>query len=185
MIYLADISSKGVCAVLAAFSITDMILYNRKRRNQWVRDKHKVQEEDLLDAFNSYRAGTADEEQLELLETFRKKEIAKQLSASRTGILTKVKSWFVDGYTLEEKKGGALASSLAAQSSVPEANLGGSVQERGEGLGIVEAIEEKRAQKAQHESVVHTSQKRGMLDHLADNAVKDISKGWSGWILGK
>ena len=85
-------------------------------------------------------------------------------------------------FSLEEKAGGKLAAALE-RTSQPESMMGGSTSEPGEGLGILQAVEEHNAQKQQ--SLARTTTIGGSLDRVADNAAQAVSgaaKSWTTWI---
>jgi hypothetical protein len=74
---LTGLNRTGIAGVVTAYALTDMILYNRKKKRQYFEEQRALEEAALHNAQVAQRNGTASQEQLELL---RSKGMNKQVT---------------------------------------------------------------------------------------------------------
>ncbi|KAG9777576.1 hypothetical protein KCU95_g12830, partial [Aureobasidium melanogenum] len=176
-----------VCGVTASFAIGDMLMHNRKKRNEWLADqqaKHKVKIDEARVAFNQ---GIADEDQILLLNQERTKLEAAELQKKQPGLISRIFS----SAPKEEPQGGNLGAAARAAASDAASEVketATAAKEKVKDLGIVKAVEDKveehkwqKPQTVGSEAVVG-----GPLDREAAAsvlAVQEKSKSWTNWLL--
>ncbi|KEQ80540.1 hypothetical protein M438DRAFT_281600 [Aureobasidium pullulans EXF-150] len=163
-----------ISGVTASFAIGDMLMHNRRKRNEWLADqqaKHQVKINEARVAFNQ---GLADEDQILLLNQERTKVEAAELQKNRPGMISRIFS----SAPKEEQQGGNLEVQHTATAA----------KEKVKDLGIVKAVEDKveehkwqKPQTVGAEAVIG-----GPLDKEAAAsvlAVQEKSKSWTNWLL--
>ena len=70
---------------VAAFSLGDMIVYNRRKRKEFFAEQNKLLQERLVDAREAAAKGTADEDQMLLINRERAAEEAEQARKAKKG----------------------------------------------------------------------------------------------------
>jgi hypothetical protein len=182
-----NIDPTVVCGVTASFAIGDMLMHNRKKRNEWLADqqaKHQVKINEARVAFNQ---GLADEDQVLLLNQERTKSEAAELQKKQPGMISRIFS----SAPKEESKGGNLgaAARAAAQDAAVEVKeTATAAKEKVKDLGIVKAVEDKveehkwqKPQTVGAEAVIG-----GPLDREAAAsvlAVQQKTQSWTNWLL--
>lgn len=182
---------------VAAFSLGDMIVYNRRKRKEFFAEQNKLLQERLVDAREAAAKGTADEDQMLLINRERAAEEAEQARKAKKGTWSFITGIFsTEGLKQEDTASGMDTLSEAGLRKVGEGNLliepagetvAGTTTENAEtpGLGILQAVEEKRRDGERE------FQSRGLnggpLDQLAEEAVvAGKSKGgWTSWVTSK
>ncbi|KAG9516686.1 hypothetical protein KCV07_g6663, partial [Aureobasidium melanogenum] len=176
-----------VCGVTASFAIGDMLMHNRKKRNEWLADqqaKHKVKIDEARVAFNQ---GIADEDQVLLLNQERTKLEAAELQKKQPGLISRVFS----SAPKEEPQGGNLGAAARAAASEAASEVketAAAAKEKVKDLGIVRAVEDKvEEHKWQKPKTVGSEAViGGPLDREAAAsvlAVQEKSKSWTNWLL--
>ncbi|KAG9682117.1 hypothetical protein KCU76_g14015, partial [Aureobasidium melanogenum] len=176
-----------VCGVTASFAIGDMLMHNRKKRNEWLADqqaKHKVKIDEARVAFNQ---GIADEDQILLLNQERTKLEAAELQKKQPGLISRIFS----SAPKEEPQGGNLGAAARAAASEAASEVketATAAKEKVKDLGIVKAVEDKvEEHKWQKPSTVGSEALiGGPLDREAAAsvlAVQEKSKSWTNWLL--
>ncbi|THX48195.1 hypothetical protein D6D08_10089 [Aureobasidium pullulans] len=191
---ITDVVSTVISGVTASFAIGDMLMHNRRKRNEWLADqqaKHQVKINEARVAFNQ---GLADEDQILLLNQERTKVEAAELQKNRPGMISRIFS----SAPKEEQQGGNLgAAARAAASNVQDTasaaasevqHTATAAKEKVKDLGIVKAVEDKveehkwqKPQTVGAEAVIG-----GPLDREAAAsvlAVQEKSKSWTNWLL--
>lgn len=156
---------------VTVYALGDMILYNRRKKHEWMLDQKAQFKHALESAHTALSTGTATEEQLAFLQReeehvlqVRQAEAAKK----KPGIFKKSKEWLFSGLKKEEE-GDDVGSS--------ERRLGyEALSEEDDAMGeresdILRAIEERRLElkeKAKNAFEVEKERQRtgGMLDRL-------------------
>ena len=172
-----------ISGVVATAGITDMLLHNRRRRNEWLAEKKAQTARDLVIAKQAVVVGAATEDQMLLINQERAAEEAAFAKKNRPGIFKKTTSWLYGGLSEEEKKGGRLGAITTASS--PDSNLLG---QEGEvvPLAAAESMDKSRRQHAEVEETFRTA--GGPLDKralLAVEAASDTAKSWTSWLTGR
>lgn len=171
-----------VTGMVATAGITDMLLHNRRRRNEWLAEKQAQSARDLREAQGALARGTATEDQMLLINRERAALAAEEAKRNRPGVWKRATGWMFGGLEKEEKKGGR----LGAEAGAPEQLLG-----EGEDRGVLQAAEEKgeesrRAAGERLEEVLRPL--GGPLDRQADATARSIQqsgRSWSSWMLGR
>lgn len=157
-----------------------MVIYNRNKRKGWLADVLAKREADLVVARKALAEGTLTQDQILLLNQERIAEEARIAKEQKAGIFKRTKDFLFGGLSKEEQQGGKLTG--LTREGENEAQLGGSSQKTGEGLGILKAVEEQKTTQIGSQSV------GGPLDRAADDAtqaIKSTSKSWTSWIGGR
>lgn len=168
-----------VCGVVATFAIGDMLIHNRRKRNEWLAEQQQKTIRDVAEARRALQAGIAlNEDQILLLNRERAADEAEAAKKNKKGILASVKESVFGGLAEEEEKGGKIG---AASRAVRE-KLEVQTEEQPQDFGILKAVEEKRRSGEVVEEVLHPT--GGPLDRQAAE-VAGKAKSWTGWMTGK
>ncbi|KAM5449638.1 hypothetical protein MaudCBS49596_004759 [Microsporum audouinii] len=113
------IAASGIAGVLTVYSMTSLIMHNRRQRDLFI----EKELETLLEARKAYVAGTATEQQIELL---RKEKAADEEKRARDELkkqtmFYKARSWLFDGPGAV-KATSSDAESPAQSSEIPDLN---------------------------------------------------------------
>lgn len=177
----------AVSGIFATFAIGDMLIHNRRKRNEWLVEQQRKTAIDVAEARRLESAGMElDEDQILLLNRERAAAESEAARKAKKGVFTKAKESLFGGLSEEEERGGKIgAAARAAQDQVQDSLPGHS-----QGLGIVQAVEDKidshRRQGELVEEVVHPF--GGPLDRQAaasTEALSTQSKRWTGWLTGR
>ncbi|EFQ97769.1 hypothetical protein MGYG_00810 [Nannizzia gypsea CBS 118893] len=89
------IAASGIAGVLTVYSMTSLISHNRRQRELFI----EKELESLLDARKAYVAGTATQQQIELLRKEKAADEEKRLreEAKKQTMFYKARSWLFDG----------------------------------------------------------------------------------------
>jgi hypothetical protein len=158
------------------FSLGDMMLYNRRRRNEFNRLKREQKEHALALATEAEKEGQASPDQVLLLqeESERLEELQRK---KERGIFKRIREGLIGGLQKEDVKGGTMGIGVK---SVGE-------QRRAQGeLGVMKAVEEmvSETKDAMMERPVVPAV-GGPLDQHATKAAKDVekvSRSWWDWV---
>lgn len=168
--------------VVASFAIGDMLIHNRRKRNEWLAEQQRNSAVLLEEARAAVVSGLANEDQILLLNRERAAQEAEAARKAKKGIFTRVKESLVGGLSEEEVKGGKIgAAARATKEAVQE-----KWPEQKQDLGILKAIDEHRRQGEQVEAIIHPS--GGPLDREAAasaDALVRTSKSWTSWMTGR
>ena len=167
---------------VATAGITDMLLHNRRRRNEWLAEKKAQTARDLEVAKQAEATGTASEDQILLINRERAAEEAAFAKKNRPGVVKRATSWLYGGLSEEEKKGGRLSERVTRSSTtlVSEYQDTGVMQSPGK-----ELEEFGRRQHVRIEEIVQPGD--GPLDRqarLAVNAALNTTRSWRRWLTG-
>ncbi len=163
-----------------------MMLYNRRKRNEW----HEVQMEKyyqkLAEAREAERLGTPTEEHLAILKKERTILAAEEAAKNKKGLWRRTKDFMLSGLKQEEDPE-AVTSVLSGETL----GEGTAQQEDQGGSGILKAVEDARKEKAAVEEAIASqsgveSPREGVLDQVGDEntgvrsggRISDWLKGW-------
>jgi len=159
------------------FALGDMMVYNRRRRNEFYRLQREQRTHALELANEALETGSANEEQLQLIEE-EKARLAQEQAKKQTGLFKRLKESLVGGLEKEDKKGGTLGIGLAT-----------TTEKRSEELGIVNTVEGLvDSTKEKLSSASGRPIERGPLDQLGATVAQDAEKGrksWWAWLNGR
>jgi hypothetical protein len=111
-----------------------MVVYNRRKRNEWYVVQQELHKRDLLAARQAMSQGTADEDQILLINQERLREEVEAEKVQKKGMFTKAKENLFGTEKKEEKRGGTMGIT------------GITGREQTEELGVVKAVQEKVAE---------------------------------------
>ncbi len=169
----------GIAGLITMYAMGDMMIYNRRKRNEWYIDQEQRRAKALVLAREAAAQGTANENQILLLNQERAAEEAEEERRGKRGIFKRVKQMFYAGLSIEEHSfrtipgGGEGTEETQAQveSGPPSDNAGSS---------IVAAVEDIKG-KVSGPTV-------GPLDRLAADVAQagtTGSRSWSSWAKGR
>lgn len=184
-----------VAGVVASAGITDMLMHNRRRRNEWLAEQQRKTAVSLQEAKQAAGLGQATEDQMLLINRERAAAAAAEEKKNRPGMFKRASNYLFGGLDKEEQKGGRLgaggvtASATAAvqdKAKTAKEELLGKHEEK----GLLASVEEKvDARRRQSEKVVEAVKPMGgYLDRQAQYVADDVSdraKSWTGWITGR
>jgi len=164
----------GVAGLVTVFSLGDMIVYNRRKKREFFAEQQAQHAKDLAIARVAAQNGSADENQILLLNRERAAEEAEAAKGSRKGIFKSTLQYLYGNPDEQgaKKKPTEFVEDLKASAE--------DVKEKAGSLGIVQAVQESRQQQA--------PSKGGPLDQLAEDTVSSAqasTKSWTSWITGR
>lgn len=172
--------------MIVTISLGDMVVYNRRKRNEWYIVQQELHKRDLLAARSAMSQGTANEDQILLINQERLREEVELEKLQKKGMFAKAKESIFGTEKKEEKKGGTMGIT------------GITGREQREELGIVKAVEEKVTEAKEKVKIdlrpadqnafqAHTpkSISGGPLDQLGEKAADSskTAKSWTDWAL--
>ncbi|KAM0720459.1 hypothetical protein Q7P37_004595 [Cladosporium fusiforme] len=178
-----------VAGVVATAGITDMLMHNRRRRNEWLAEKKAQSAAELLEARKAKNMGTITEDQMLLINRERVREAAEAEKKSQPGMFKRAGSYLFGGLEKEEQKGGKLGAAAAkaeeAVQPVKEQLLG-----QNEDLGVLKSVEQKVASHRREGERLEEIVKPlgGPLDRQAESAAQAAAssgKSWTSWLTGR
>lgn len=181
--------------MVCVYALSDMMIYNRKKRAQFFSEQHAVHMNSLHNAQLAQQHGTASEEQIALIETERvqaqAQADAQKAKATRKGIFGRGKDWLFAGLKQDEEvaeEGGKKVEEVMNE-------VGGQVQEAvgANGSKILRAVEEKKEgvkQKIEGAWEREKSAERagGPFDRLGTSAAEETAPkkgGWTSFMTGR
>lgn len=179
------IFATGCVSVLAVFSIGDMVVYNRRKRNMYFAEEERVQARILEAARSAVASGTASPAQAALVQGIAEEQEAWEKKQAERKIPSKLLWWMHGGWN--EQKEISEQRRLAVEEIRKEAAKG--VQ----GLGVTAAVQEARANATGASSLTSSSTPLvgGPLDNTAERAAQQIEakveqtgKSWFGFFGG-
>lgn len=175
--------------MVAAAGITDMLMHNRRRRNEWMAEQGAKRARDLKEARLAEEQGRETEEQRLLINQARAAMEAEQERTNRPGMFKRATNWVTGGLAEVEQKGGRLGAEArekaAAARSGAEETLGDK-EDKGVLQPVAENVDAGRRAGERAEEIVRPS--GGPLDRQAQqvsDAVVSSSKSWTSWITGR
>ncbi|KAF2813861.1 uncharacterized protein BDZ99DRAFT_409985 [Mytilinidion resinicola] len=166
----------GAAGLVTVFSLGDMIVYNRRKKREFFAEQQAKHAKELGMARIAAAEGSADENQILLLNRERAAEEAEVAKQNRKGFFKSTLQYL---YGNPEQQKEAEQNAAKTPSELVE-GLREEVHEKTGNLGIMKAVEESRKEQP--------SSKGGPLDELADNAASSTAastKGWTSWITGR
>lgn len=176
-----------MAGVVATAGITDMLMHNRRRRNEWLAEKTAQSAAELLEARKAQNTGTITEDQMLVINRARVREAAEAEKKNQPGMFKRAGSYLFGDLEKEEQKGGKLGAAAAKAGetvhSTKEKLLG-----QDEDPGILQSVEHKlHSHRREGEKVVEIVKPfGGPLDRQAQSAANAISgKNWTSWLTGR
>ena len=177
-----------VAGCVATAGITDMLLHNRRRRNEWLAEKQARTKKDTAEARRAMAAGTATEDQMLLINRERAAEESAEAKRNAPGMFKRATSWLFSDVSAEEQKGGRLGAAVA--SAVPAA-VAPVQQPEGQkhDRSVLKAVQEKvDSNRRQGEKALETVRPSGgPLDQQAQvvaDSASNTSRSWLSRLTG-
>lgn len=153
-----------------------MIAYNRRKRNEWLKEKQRESAEQLEEARKAAAIGTLTEDQRLMLNRERAAEEAEAARKAKKGMFTRAKESLFGGMSKEEVLGGRIGA--AARAAQEQSHTGTDVS----GTGVMQAVESKIKEHRRNgetlEQAVHPL--GGPLDQRAE-MLAQRTRGWVSW----
>lgn len=173
-----------ITGMVATAGITDMLIHNRRRRNEWLAEKQVQSARDLREAQEALSRGAATEDQMLLLNRERVAQQSEEARRSKPGMFARAKGWMFGGLEKEERKGGKLGIGAAVEEKREE--LLGEKEDKGMLQAVEEKVERNRRTAERVAEVVRPL--GGPLDRQAEAAARSVEasgKSWTSWITGR
>jgi len=179
------VANLGLCRLVLAggvtlFALSDMMLYNRRRRNEYYKLQMEHREAVLAAAKAAQAEGTATPTQLRFLRADQEqREQEKERKAK--GWFTKVREELMGGLQKEDIKGGTMGIGVNGARDQAETQRD---------VGVVLAVGDvmDSAKEAITRDVPTMPMAGGPLDQHAAKAVQDAekaTKSWWSWVTGR
>ncbi len=168
-----------------------MILYNRRQRRDFFAEQKALHAKALMSARQAALNGTADEDQMLLLNRERAAMEAEQARLAKEGIWKRTKEWLYSGLKTDEEGAATSGGTLAAVGDeVWKENASESNDVTGDKLGILKAVKEKRREGVEPGTVEAPTPvpastpetKGGPLDRLANGEPPGAKGGWTSFM---
>lgn len=195
----------AIASVVVAVSLGDMLVHNRRKRNEWMLVQQELHQRELALARQSLAQGTANEDQMLLINRERAKEEAELIKLNKKGVLARAKEALFSGMDKEEVKGGSFGKLKDGEMRVSAA---GTVTRPATGEGVLRAVQDTVQEGKERllegkerliegkdyikaEIKQHSPAKPvigGPLDQYAQKAASDAAsstKGWTNWVFRK
>lgn len=178
-----------VSGMVAGAGIADMLLHNRRRKNEWLAGKQAEEAREVGEARIALEEGRATQDQILLINRERAKFEAAEVQKNRPGILKRTTNWMFSGLSSEEQKGGKLGASTTSVNVVtptPREEILGESEDKGVLRAVEEKIEANRRTGEKVEEVLRPL--GGPLDREAQrtaSVVAGAGKSWVSWITGR
>ena len=175
--------------MVAAAGISDMLLHNRRRKNEWLASKRAEEATEVAEARVALEEGRATQDQILFINRERAKYEAAEAKKNRPGILKRTTNWMFSGLSSEEQKGGKLGAgtvNATATSHTPTEEMLGEREDKGVLQAVEEKVDANRRTGERVEEVLRPV--GGPLDREAQrtaNAVADTGRGWVSWLTGR
>ncbi|MCJ1477177.1 hypothetical protein MMC13_005848 [Lambiella insularis] len=177
---------------VAMFSLGDMIIYNRRKRKSFFAEQVMIYQQRLAEAREAAANGTADEDQMLLINRERAAEEAEAARQKRKGVWSFIKGAFgVEGLRQEETESGLAVlgeqglRKMGEESTMmePTGQLPTPKDDIPKEATVMEALEEK-----QHDRENDFRERRvvgGPLDQLADQLTTESKRLGASWLTSR
>ena len=169
-----------------------MVVYNRRKRKSYFAEQHILLQQRLAEAREAAARGTADEDQLLLLNRERAAEEAEATRKAKKGLWKSIKGIFsTEGLKQEDTN----PLSVLGEEGLRKMSEGSPIleqviqeeahHEESKRGGIVASVEEKRREGERE--LQKTGIEGGPLDRMADQAAEATKSrgGWTSWVTSK
>lgn len=165
------------------------MVYNRRKRNEWYVVQQELHKRELIAAQSAMSQGTANEDQILLINQERLREEAEAEKLQKKGMFAKAKESIFGTEKKEEKKGGTMGITGITGREGQKEDLGivKAVQEKvSEGKEKVRSIDVRPADQNVLQAHTPKTISGGPLDQIAEKAAHSASKttkSWTDWVL--
>ncbi|KAF2431264.1 hypothetical protein EJ08DRAFT_611127 [Tothia fuscella] len=189
---LSLIGFTAVAGVVVAISLGDMMVHNRRKRNEWFNVQQELHRRDLEAANLALAAGTANEDQMLLINRERAREEAEREKLAKKGVFARAKDALFQGMDKEEVPGGTLGVVPVASRESRQGNTGEGVLKAVEDT-VRQGKEKLREEKERLSTATEAWDSKharpvvgGQLDQMGEKtaiAVSGSTKSWTDWAL--
>ena len=180
-----------VAGGVTVFSLGDMILYNRRKRKAFFEEQNRLLQERLAEARQANARGTADDDQMLLLNRIRAADEAEAERRNRPSVWKSFKGLFTTKGLMEEDTHGRPQSENGSSEGAKllGAQDKGSIPEEAPARGgaVLQAVEEKRREEGRE--IQRRKVEGGVLDKLAEQAASTVTRSdkrsWTGWFSSR
>ncbi|KAI9793210.1 MAG: hypothetical protein M1816_000631 [Peltula sp. TS41687] len=192
---LGLIFSSVLCGLYATVALTDMVMYNRRKRKEWYATESMLYAKFLAEATAAESQGSATEEQVEFLKKERMIQRAEEEERNKPGVWKRTKEWLLKD--LKRDDGGAVVASEVMVMADDDNATPAPAEATGTGTGtagggVLKAVEALRKDVAEGDKREHDRPHvaGGVLDQLAAAEKKAVgsttggsgsSSWWKGW----
>jgi hypothetical protein len=176
---------KVIAGGITAFSLGDMIIYNRRKRRAYYEEQTALLKEKTEAARQAIAAGTADQDQILLLDRERVEQEATAALKNKKSMWQSVTGMLTSGLKKEDQPIMVETESRTGNpSAVLQVDSRAASQASSAASPIMQAVQEKRRE---GERAVPRDSKGGPLDQMADQAVNAAKAkgGWTSWMTSK
>lgn len=174
-----------ISGVVAVAGITDMLMHNRRRRNEWLAEQQMKASRDLAFAKRALAEGTATEDQILLINRERAAEEAAEAKKNRPSLLKRATGLLSGGLSEVEQKGGKLGAVVASQAEDASSRIQDAAQTVGaEAKGIAQQVQEAVGSN-RWQAGVPSGAVGGALDQHAQaaaDAATRTARSWTSWV---
>ncbi|KAF4552252.1 Hypothetical protein D9617_10g072330 [Elsinoe fawcettii] len=177
-----------VCGVFATFSIGDMLMHNRRKRNEWLQEQQQKSAVLLEEARTAAARGTANDDQILLLNRERAAQEAEAERKAKKGIFRRAKETVFGGLEKEEQQGGKIMAEVRATQQQRAAATSPEIQQSGFLEDINPSIQAAVSKVKETVSPSTNAGIGGPLDRQAQasiDAISQQSKSWFSWVTGR
>ena len=189
------ISLSMICTGMAAYSLGDMMLYNRRKRREFFQEQQRNYDIALQRAVRAEEEGTLTADLALVLNKERAVRIYEEQQARKGGLWKQAKGWVFGGMAMEESPGGRLGKGgFEAEEikRIAEGRFedGGVTMNKLREPGMRETepevmVKEAAVARRMGEEARLTG---GPLDQMAENVVDDLDRrgrSWWSWATGR
>ncbi|KAI0999546.1 hypothetical protein K3495_g8651 [Podosphaera aphanis] len=176
------IAASVIAGGVTIYALTDMIIYNRRKKAQFFEEQKAKLELAIVVARQAIREGTATEQQINFIkmeDEHRAAEEAKKLNSTLSSKISKSKDWLFSGLKLEEASGNEIHGDSKNEKSTPDDFSTASREKTSS--GIVSQSKQAFADEKQRLSSNSGSSERSAAPAVEDGD-RTTSRGWFSWI---
>lgn len=179
-----------VAAMVATAGVTDMLLHNRRKRNEWLAEQQARTRRDVKEALAARERGVATDDQMLLINRERVAAEAAEAKKSKPGIFRRVKNSVFGGPSEGQQKTVGLGEGAATADTltIPHIVEREIHDEQSQG-GVMAAVEQRLGRDRRSGEAIEKAvrPRGGPLDHEAQRIADAVqsSASWTSWLSGR
>lgn len=179
-----------VSGIVATAGIGDMLLHNRRRRNEWLAEQQVKTAAETAEAKRALARGEATEDQRLLINREAVAAQAAEEKKNRPGVFKRTTSWLFSGLATEDQKGGRLGAAASNVVDSVSETVNAAVGTEEANPGVLHAVQEKVAAHRRQEQWLDQAARSsgGPLDRQAQatvDAISNTTRGWTSWMTNR
>ncbi|WPH03075.1 Hypothetical protein R9X50_00594900 [Acrodontium crateriforme] len=176
-----------VSGIVATAGIGDMLLHNRRRRNEWLAEQQAKTAAETAEAKKALARGDATEDQRLLINREAVAAQAAEEKKNRPGVFTRTTSWLFSGLAKEDQKGGRLGAAASNAADSISETVNAAITTDDSNTSVLQAVQEKvAANRSQQQRLDQTAPSSGgPLDRHAQatsDAISTTTRSWTSWM---